>query len=124
MYAVTSKGAPRVEGPFSQGTTAARFVFVSGQLPVDPATGKPVPGGVGQQTARCVRNVEAVLSELDLTLADVTSTTVYLTDLDDLPAVDEVWAERFTKPGPARTCVEVARLERGARVQVSAVACR
>lgn len=124
MYAITSKAAPRTSGPFPQGATAARFVFVSGQLPLDPVTNEPVPGGVGQQTARCIRNVEAVLAELDLTLDDVTQATVYLADLADLDIVNEIWAERFMRPGPARTCVQVAALERGARVQVAAIACR
>ena len=63
MYAITSKSAPKTGGPFPQGATAARFVFVSGQLPLDPKTNEPVPGGIGQQTARCIMNVEAVLAE-------------------------------------------------------------
>lgn len=79
MYAITTKDAPKPEGTYSQGTSAARFVFVSGQLPIEPTSGKLVPGGIGQQTARCIRNVEAVLRELELGLADVTKTTIYLT---------------------------------------------
>ena len=124
MYAITSKSAPKTGGPFPQGATAARFVFVSGQLPLDPKTNEPVPGGIGQQTARCIMNVEAVLAELNLSLGDVTQATVYLVDLADLEFVDEIWSERFMRPGPARTCVQVSAVERGARIQVSAIACR
>lgn len=124
MYAITSKGAPSPLGASSQGTSAARFVFVSAQLPIDPATGTRVPGGVGQQTARCIQNVEAILAELDLTLADVTKTTVQLTSLDDFEAMDEVYAERFGRPAPARTVFEVRALPGNARVQVEAIACR
>lgn len=124
MYAITTDRAPAPDGTYSQGTSAARFVFVSGQLPVDPATGELVPGGIGQQTARCIRNVEAVLAELELGLGDVTKTTVYLASLDDLEMADEVYAERFPKPVPARSCVEVRALPRGARVMVEAIACR
>lgn len=124
MYAISTPNAPRALGTASQGTSAARFVFVSGQLPIDPVTSEPVPGGIGQQTARCIRNVEAVLANLELTLSDVTKTTVYLTSLDDFELMDEVYAERFPKPVPARTCVEVRALPGGAKVEIEAIACR
>lgn len=124
MYAITTTEAHPPLGVSSQGTSAARFVFVSAQLPIDPSSGEFVPGGVGQQTACCIKNVVAVLNELDLTLADVTKTTVYLVDLDDFEAMDEVYAERFMRPAPARTCVGVSQLPCGARVQIEAIACR
>lgn len=124
MYAITTKDAPKPEGTYSQGTSAARFVFVSGQLPIEPTSGELVPGGIGQQTARCIRNVEAVLRELELGLADVTKTTIYLTSLRELEQADEVYAERFPKPAPARSCVEVGALPHGAQVMVEAIACR
>ena len=124
MYSITTDAAPKPLGASSQGTTAARFVFVSAQLPVDPETGERVPGGIGQQTARCIRNVEAVLSELELSLSDVTKTTVYLTNLDEFEAMDEVYGERFHKPVPARTCGGVVALPEGAHVQIEAIACR
>lgn len=124
MYSITSKGAPMPLGTCSQGTSAARFVFVSAQLPIDPKTGERVPGGIGQQTACCLKNVAAVLSELDLTLSDVTKTTVYLADLADFDAMDEVYAERFTRPAPARTCLGASSLPLGALVQIEAIACR
>lgn len=124
MYAITSCNAPEAVGPYSQGTSAARFAFVSGQLPVDPATEQVVPGGIGQQTAQCIRNIEAVLAELDLTLAEVAKTTVYLTDLDNFDAMNEVYAERFLRPGPARSCIEVRRLPRDVNVMIDAIACR
>lgn len=124
MYAMTTTEAPRALGCASQGTSAARFVFVSAQLPVDPATGELVPGGIGQQTARCIRNVEAVLASLDLGLSDVTKTTVQLVSLDDFELMDEVYAERFSRPAPARTVTQVAGIPCGARVQIEAIACR
>ncbi|MCI1665367.1 MAG: Rid family detoxifying hydrolase [Atopobiaceae bacterium] len=123
-YPINSTGAPAAIGPYSQGTTAARFVFVSGQIAVDPTTGKMVEGGVGAQTSRCITNMEAVLTELDLTLEDVTKTTVFLTSMDDFEQMNEVYGEHFSAPEPARTTVAVAALPKGAIVEIECIACR
>lgn len=107
MYSINTKGAPKGIGTASQGTSAARFVFVSGQIPVDPETKELITGDVKAQAARCISNVKAVLGELDLTYGDITKTTLYLTNLADLEAIDEVWEMKFPKPWPARSVVEV-----------------
>lgn len=124
MYAITSRRAPKAWGTASQGTSAARFVFVSAQLPCDSTQNCLVAPDIRQQTATCIDHIEAVLAELDLTLADVTKTTVYLTDLSDFEAMDEIYDRHFPRPAPARSCVQVAALPLGARVQIEAIACR
>jgi 2-iminobutanoate/2-iminopropanoate deaminase len=124
-YPITTSDAPSPLGSESQGASAARFVFVSAQLGRDPQTGALVDGGAAAQAARAVANVQAVLADVGLTLEDVTTTTVWLTDMADLPSVDDVLAERFGRPAPARTCVAVSALPlAGARVQIDCVACR
>lgn len=123
-YGIHTSGAPAARGAYSQGAAAARYIYVSGQVGADPETGELVSGDVAEQTSRAISNAEAVLAETKLTLEDVVKATVFLADLDDLPAVDAVWHERFHAPRPARTCVEVSRLRGGARVEVECVACR
>lgn len=124
MYAISTSEAPRAIGVASQGTSAARFVFISGQLPIDAQSGKLITESKQAQAAVCISNVKAVLGELDLTYGDITKTTLYLTDLNDLPAIDEVWEMRFPKPWPARSVVEVQALPQGAPMMIEAVACR
>lgn len=122
-YSITTKNAPEAVGPYSQGTTEARFVFVSGQKGIDPAT-NVLAEGVEAQTDRAIRNIEAVLSEVDCTLEDVVKTTVFLVSMDDFRAMNEVYARRFAKPAPARSTVEVTGLGRGALVEIECIACR
>ena len=124
MYGIRTPQAPAPIGAYSQGASAARFVFVSAQLPLDPRTGEPIDATVGAQAALCLRYVEAILADVDLTLADACELTVYLIDLDDLAIVDEVMAERIPRPWPARTVVGAASLPLGVSVQISAIACR
>jgi 2-iminobutanoate/2-iminopropanoate deaminase len=124
---IATSAAPAAIGPYSQGIEAdglVGLVFVSGQLPIDPATGEIVPGGVSEQTGRSLENVKAVVGSAGLTLADVVKTTVYLKNMDDFAAMNAVYASYFTKNGPARAAVEVARLPKDALVEIEAVACR
>ncbi|MCH3968333.1 MAG: Rid family detoxifying hydrolase [Atopobiaceae bacterium] len=123
-YPITADDAPKAQGPFSQGTTAARYAFVSGQSGVDPATGSLVSGGIGAQTARALANVSIILEDADLTLEDVTKVTVYLADITSYDEMNEVYAERFPAPYPARTVVGVAGLVGGGLVEIECVACR
>lgn len=123
MYSILTPQAPRPDGPFSQGSSAARYLFVSAQGPFEP-DGTPIDGSIGTQTVRVVRNIEAVLADVGLGIDSVCKLTVLLVDLDDLPTVDEVLAERLQKPFPARTCMQVAALPRGARINIECVACR
>lgn len=124
MYAINTQGAPKGIGCSSQGTSAARFVFISGQIPVNPETNAMVSDNPQAAAAQCISNVKAVLGELDLTFGDVTKTTLYLTNLDDLDAVDQIWEMRFPKPWPARSVVQVQALPKGACMMLEAIACR
>lgn len=124
MYAISTDAAPRCNGPFSQGTSAARFVFVSAQQPIDPKTGEIVSGGIARQTQQCLKNVEAVLSNLDLAIADVTKLTVYLTDINNLEMVYGVCDKLLIKPRPACSCAQVVALPNSSLITIEAIACR
>ena len=122
-YSVNAKSCPDALGAASKGTTAGRLVFVSAQLPVDDS-GNLVGSGIREQASRVLDQAEAILSEVGLDLSDVAKTTVYLRDLADLEAFDEVYSERIDPPMPARAVVGVSELPLGALVQMDAVACR
>ncbi|WP_321972029.1 RidA family protein [Paratractidigestivibacter sp.] len=122
-YSVNAKSCPDALGAASKGTTAGRLVFVSAQLPVDE-NGALVAGGICEQAALVLDHVEAILSEVGLDLSDVAKTTVYLADLNDLEAFDDVYGGRIELPRPARTVVGDRDLPLGALVQMDAVACR
>ncbi|MDO5119493.1 MAG: Rid family detoxifying hydrolase [Coriobacteriales bacterium] len=124
-YAINAPSAPDAIGPYSQGTTAGRLVFASGQLPVDQENPYVlVEGGIREQTERVIDIVEAILAEVDCTLNDVAQTTIYLANLDDLDIVNDVYWRRFEMPAPARTIVEVSRIPMGALIEMDCVACR
>jgi 2-iminobutanoate/2-iminopropanoate deaminase len=103
---------------------AGGLVFCSGQVGIDPASGALVAGGIAAETARALENLAAVLAAARLGLADVVKTTVYLTDLDDFAAMNEVYGRYFVAPHPARATVQVVRLPAGARVEIEAIAAR
>jgi 2-iminobutanoate/2-iminopropanoate deaminase len=113
--------APAAIGPYSQAIAAAPFLFVSGQLPVDPQSGE-MPMAADAQAEQCLRNLCAVLAEAGLSAAAVCKTTVFLTDMDDFAAVNAVYARYFTPPFPARACVAVRALPKGAKVEIECVA--
>ena len=123
---VASPGAPRAIGPYSQAVRVAgpagSLLFCSGQIPLDPATGELVPGGIAAQTEQVMRNVEAVLAAAGLGFEQVVKTTVFLVDLADFAAMNEVYGRRFTGACPARSTVQVAALPRGAAVEIEVVA--
>ncbi len=119
---VGTAGAPAAIGPYSQAIRAGDFLFCSGQIPLDPSTGKMVEGGIEAQTERVLRNLEAVLAAGGGSLASVVKTTVYLADLGDFPAMNAVYGKYFPLDPPARATVEVAKLPAGARVEIDAVA--
>ncbi len=117
--------APVAGAPYSQAIEAAgpgRTIFVSGQVPVDPATGALVDGGITAQTRRALDNVRAVLGAGGASLLDVVKTTVYMTDLADFGAMNEVYAQAFAGHAPARATVQVAALPLGAQVEIDAIA--
>jgi 2-iminobutanoate/2-iminopropanoate deaminase len=119
---VGTAGAPAAIGPYSQAIRAGDFLFCSGQIPLDPSTGKMVEGGIEVQTERVLRNLEAVLAAGGGSLASVVKTTVYLADLGDFPAMNAVYGKFFPQDPPARATVEVSKLPAGARVEIDAVA--
>ena len=124
-YSINAEGVPEAIGPYSQGTTAGRLVFASGQLPISPDDSHSlVEGGVAEQTERVIDVIEAILAEVGCTLADVAQTTVYLASLDDLDAMNEVYGRRFGSPAPARAVVGVSELPLGSLVEMDCVACR
>jgi 2-iminobutanoate/2-iminopropanoate deaminase len=120
--AVSSEQAPRAIGPYSQAVRAGDFLFLSGQIPLDPATGQLVPGDVAAQTRQVLDNLRAILGASGRSLDAVVRTTIYLADLADFAVVNEVYGGYFADPAPARATVQVARLPRDARVEIDAVA--
>ena len=120
--AVSSNGAPKAIGPYSQAVQAGDFLFLSGQIPLDPATGQMAGADVRAQAHQVMRNLDAVLRAAGASLARVVRTTIYLADMGDFAAVNEVYGGYFEDPAPARATVQVARLPRDARVEIDAVA--
>ena len=124
-YAINGMGIPEAIGPYSQGTTAGRLVFASGQVAYDPEDSSKLVGTtVAEQTERTIDVIESILAEVDCTLSDVAQTTVYLKDIDDMEEMNEVYARRFLQPAPARAVVAVSALPMGALVEMDCVACR
>jgi 2-iminobutanoate/2-iminopropanoate deaminase len=121
-HAVASPHAPKAIGPYSAALRAGQLLFVSGQVPFDPATGTLIDGDIGAQTRRVLQNVGALLEAAGLSHAHVVRTTVFLADMDDFAAMNEVYREFFTDPYPARSTVQAARLPRNARIEIDAIA--
>lgn len=119
---VQTDKAPAAIGPYSQGIRAGNLVFVSGQIPIDPETGNFVEGGVGEQTEQVLKNLSAVLEAAGSSLSQVVKTTVFLADMKEFGAMNEVYAKFFTGEPPARATVAAAGLPRDARVEIEAVA--
>ena len=122
--AVSTTGAPSAIGPYSQGIAVDGFVFCSGQVGLDPASGELVPGGVEAEADRALRNLAAVLDAAGLAMADVVKTTLFLADIGDFQRVNAVYARHMPDPPPARSTFAVAALPKGARVEVEAIARR
>ena len=120
--AIVTDKAPQAIGPYSQAVRLGQWLFLSGQIGLDPATGELVSGGVVPETARVLDNLRAVLEAAGGSFENVVRTTIYLTDLGDFSRVNEVYASCFRAPYPARATVGVAALPRGARVEIDAVA--
>ena len=119
---VATSGAPRAIGPYSQALRAGGFLFTAGQVGFDPTTGELVDGGIAEQTRQVLQNIRAILEAGGSGLAQVVKTTVFLVDMADFGAMNEVYAEVFGTHRPARSTVAVAALPRGARVEIEAVA--
>jgi len=120
--AVSSPDAPKAIGPYSQAVRAGQLLFVSGQVPLDPSTGLLVNGDIAAQTRRVFDNLGAVLKAGGRSFADVVRTTVFLADMNDFAAMNEVYGQYFSEPYPARATVQVARLPKDARVEIDVIA--
>ena len=126
LESVTTAAAPAAIGPSSQAVRSGQFLFVSGQIPLEPSTGELVgdsgSGVIASQTHRVLQNLKAILEAADGSLADVIRTTVFLIDLDDFTSVNAVYATYFNVTEPARSTVQVAALPKGARIEIDAIA--
>jgi 2-iminobutanoate/2-iminopropanoate deaminase len=120
--AVSTPAAPAAIGPYSQAIRAGSLVFVSGQIPLDPATGTMVEGDVAVQTHRVLGNLGAILEAAGSSLDRVVRATVYLADMNDFSAMNDVYATYFAPPAPARSTIEAARLPKDARVEIDVIA--
>ena len=122
MKSVKSDSAPAAIGPYSQAVIAGGFLFSAGQIPLDPASGQMVDGGIKGQTERVMQNLRSVLEAAGLTWSDVVKTTVYLHDMADFPTVNEIYGRWIGDARPARSTVQVTALPRGALVEIDLVA--
>ncbi len=119
---ISTAEAPKAIGPYSQAIEAGGFIFVSGQIPLIPATGEIVEGSVEVQTARVLENLKAILEAAGASLEDVVKTTVYITNMDDFAKVNGIYGQYFQENPPARVCVEVSKLPKGALVEIDVIA--
>ena len=122
---LATENAPAALGPYSQGVAASgEMIFVSGQIPINPATGAVVESDISVQTKQCMDNIAAILAEAGATVEDIVKTTIYLKDMNDFATVNEAYGKYFEKDAPARGCVEVARLPKDMQVEIEAIAVR
>ena len=123
MNIISTEKAPGAIGPYSQGYTVGGLVFTSGQIPVDSATGK-MADTVEEQAAQSLANLKAILAEAGLSMANVVKTVIFLADINDFAAVNAVYAKAFAEPFPARSCVQVAAIPKGAKLEIECIAVR
>ena len=119
---ISTTKAPSAIGPYSQAIQVGKLIYTSGQIPINPATGSFVEGGIKEQTRQSLLNVKAILEEAGLTMCNVVKTTVFMTDMNDFADMNAVYAEFFTEPYPARSAVAVKTLPKGALVEIEVVA--
>ncbi|HTI37260.1 MAG TPA: RidA family protein [Vicinamibacterales bacterium] len=120
--AVRTSGAPAAIGPYSQAVKAGGFIFVSGQIPIDPATGQMLQADIAAQTHRVITNLREILTAGGSSLDKVVRSTVFLADMGDFAAMNEVYASYFTAPAPARSTIQAGRLPKDARVEIDVIA--
>ena len=122
MKTISTEKAPAAIGPYSQAIQVGNLVYTSGQIPIDPATGMIVTGGIKEQTLQSLTNVKAILEEVGLTMSNVLKTTVFMADMGDFADMNSVYAKFFTEPYPARSAVAVKTLPKGALVEIEVIA--
>lgn len=123
MKLISTEQAPAAIGPYSQALDLGNLVYLSGQIPVNPTTGV-IPESIEEQTKQSMENVSAILQEAGLTLSNVVKTTIFLSDLADFAAMNAVYESFLAKPYPARSCVQVAAIPKGAKVEIECIAVR
>src|SRR5262245_29924744 len=119
---ISSPNAPKAIGPYSPAVRVGQLLFVSGQVPLDPSTGQMVDGGIAEQTRRVLDNIGALLTAGGRSFGDVVRTTIFLSDMNDFGAVNEIYGQYFSEPYPTRATVQVARLPKDARVEIDVIA--
>ncbi|MBQ1651066.1 MAG: RidA family protein [Paludibacteraceae bacterium] len=122
MNNISTKNAPAAIGPYSQAIKVGNLIYTSGQIPIDPATGTLVAGGIKEQTRQSLLNVQAILKEAGLSMSSVVKTTVFMADMNDFADMNAVYAEFFIEPYPARSAVAVKALPKGTLVEIEVVA--
>lgn len=122
MSVISTSNAPQAIGPYSQAISLNGFVFASGQIAIDPATNSIVEGGIEAQTKQVMKNIGAILSAAGLSYANVVKTTVFITDMASFPVVNAIYGEYFTSNPPARSCVAVSALPKGALIEIEVIA--
>lgn len=120
--AILSSKAPKAIGPYSIGIKAGKFIFLSGQIPIDPATGELVSGPTEEQAERVLMNIKGILEENGLSMDNIVKATVFLADMNDFPKMNEVYSRFFNSPFPARSAVQVARLPRDVKIEIEVIA--
>jgi 2-iminobutanoate/2-iminopropanoate deaminase len=120
--AIVTESAPRAIGPYSQAVRAGGLLFISGQIPLEPSTGSLVEGGIAEQTRRVLQNIGEILKAAGVSYDHVARTTVFLADLADFPAMNEVYGTFFSAPAPARSTVQVSRLPRDVKIEIDVIA--
>lgn len=120
---ISTEKAPKAIGPYSQAVRAGNLLFISGQLPIDPASGD-MPASAAAQTERSLKNLKAIVEAAGMTMADVVKVNVFMADLSEFATMNEVYGRYFSAPFPARAAVEVSRLPKDALVEIEAVACK
>lgn len=121
--AIATEKAPAAIGPYSQGIKTGNMVFFSGQIPIDPATGQLAGNDIITQTRQVMLNMQAVLAAADMDFSHIVKATIYLKDLNDFTTVNDIYSDYVPDPAPARACVEVAGLPKGALVEIEWIAC-
>lgn len=124
MKAISTTKAPGAIGPYSQGIQVGEFIYTSGQIPIDPATGTFAEGGIKEQTRQSLQNIKAILEEAGSSMDKVVKTTVFLADMNDFADMNSVYAEFFSEPYPARSAVAVKTLPKNALIEIEVVATR
>ena len=121
MEIISTENAPKAVGPYSQGVCTNGFLFVSGQIPIDPTTGNFVSGGIREQTKQALLNVKAIVEAAGLKMSQVVKATVFLADMNDFVAMNEVYASFFSEPFPARAAFQAVRLPKDAMVEIEVI---